>query len=88
MWVYTFKSQFISVTKKKSDHQGCDYKGGLLYMQKQICKISQKISILCFLPILELLDQFSIPPWSLIIDTLGLDDDSFLMSNVESVIYN
>ncbi len=28
--------------KNKSDHQGRYYKGSLLYMQKQICKISQK----------------------------------------------
>jgi hypothetical protein len=31
MWLYTFKSQFVSVTKK-SGHQEHDYKGGLLYL--------------------------------------------------------
>jgi hypothetical protein len=30
MWLYIYKSQFINVTQK-SDNQGCDYKGGLLY---------------------------------------------------------
>ncbi len=31
MSLYTFKSQFINVTKK-SDHQKHDYEGGLLYI--------------------------------------------------------
>jgi hypothetical protein len=31
MSLYTFKSQFVHVTKK-SDHQKHDYKGGLLYI--------------------------------------------------------
>ncbi len=30
--LYIFKSHFIIVTKK-SDHQGCDYEGGLLYLK-------------------------------------------------------
>jgi hypothetical protein len=36
MWLYTFKSQFVIVIrkKKKSGHQGCDYKGVLLYSIK------------------------------------------------------
>jgi len=34
MRLYMFKSQFISVTqKKKNDHQGHDYQGGLFYSQ-------------------------------------------------------
>ncbi len=31
MCLYTFKSQFVSVTKKKGGHQGSYYKGGLQY---------------------------------------------------------
>jgi hypothetical protein len=31
MWLYTFKSLFITVTKQ-SGHQKCDYKGGLLHI--------------------------------------------------------
>jgi len=31
MRLYMFKLQLVSVTQKKSGHQGCDYKGGLLY---------------------------------------------------------
>jgi hypothetical protein len=31
MWLYTFESQFIKVTKKNGQ-QGHDYKGSLLYM--------------------------------------------------------
>jgi len=33
MWLYTFKSQVITITKK-SGHQGNDYKRGLLYLKK------------------------------------------------------
>jgi hypothetical protein len=29
MWLYTFKSQFVSITKE-SGHKRCDYKGSLL----------------------------------------------------------
>ncbi len=53
MSLYMLKSQFISITKK-SDHQGRDYKGGLLYCQrkdivKQVHKmcIARSVSKMC-----------------------------------------
>jgi hypothetical protein len=48
MWLYMFKSQFVSVTKnkkerEKSDHQGYDYKGGLLYMYTSYLEMDEII---------------------------------------------
>jgi hypothetical protein len=38
MWLYMFKSQFVSVTKK-SGHQGRDYEGGFTIFRACICTL-------------------------------------------------